>query len=153
MHIRITHSAQTNLPLSVNGKASIILPTDKSVDLSTFDGYEPAEIREALDLSNAEYEIVDAPGASAEGEDGRGVESSPSPVIDEEEPPVVEEEEPAPITDERRDELLKLLDSNIDDITPQLADLTAAERAVVLAAENDGKTRKTLIAAIEALNA
>jgi hypothetical protein len=135
MLIRITKSAQTNIPLSINALPTIILPSTGTVDLAQFAAYEPKEILSALNDSHVEYEIV---AAEAEAEDGasRGVEEAPSS-----------------ITDERRDELLKLLDGTVAEVEAKLPDLTADERALLLAAEQSGKTRSTLISAFEALNA
>ena len=44
---------------------------------------------------------------------------------------------------------LKLLDGNADDIVKAAATLSAEDRAALLAAEQDGKKRKSVIAALE----
>jgi hypothetical protein len=92
MLIRITSAAQTNLPISSNGRPTLILPVGADVDLTSFKGYEPDEILGVLDDSHATYEIVDAPAASAgDGADGGIVSPSPSLEAPLEEPLIVEE--------------------------------------------------------------
>lgn len=129
--------------VSVNGK-QVTLPTDGT----------PVEVTDdilgALENSNAEFEKVGAALSDApagEG-DGSGEQPSPSqPPADKPEPEPEASDELQPLTADE----LAVLDQAVPKVVAAVKDWPAGKLGLLVAAENAGNTRKSLIAAIEAL--
>lgn len=147
MLIRITKSPYSHgTTLEVNGQSANIPPEGETADIAE-------DLLPALGDSHILYEIV---GAADEAGEALGGSSGDSPAelpneesdktLPEEEPDFAEIEEPADVD-------LAILDDSVPNIILKFPGMSPADMRVLLASENAGKTRKTLISALEeALN-
>ena len=148
--VKITRSPYSNgVNLDVNGQKAHVPAEGKTGDI-------PEEMLPALADSHIEFEIVGAADEAAVGAGGLGNEGDAAAEA-EPEPPVEPEPEPNPdVNDEANARPvvdLALLDGTVAKIVPKLAELSDEQVNCLLNAEQAGKTRSTLIAAMnERLN-
>lgn len=155
MLIRIRKSPYSHgVRLEVNGQGVNIPPESQTADIDE-------ELLPALGDSHILYEIVGGPDEAGEAAVG-DLGGTPAEPLNE---AVVEtlhedEEEEFPESDEDREariaaqnELFALLDLSVPKIVEKLPGLSDEEVVILFEAEKDGKTRSTLIAAMnERLN-
>lgn len=145
MLIKITASPYSKgTTLDVNGQRAFVPEAGKTTEI-------PDWMLPSLDSSGITYEIVgaaDEAGGGAEGDSG----DPPAEVAVEPDPPAEEQEADSSVNDaDEKDYItaLSVLDGSVASITAVLPELSDDAVRALLAAEMGGKTRKTLIAAMD----